>query len=110
MKPISYNILVMCRTILFDNDLLALMNIDASLLWLLIHLHSIQGVPGIVGTCCLVDDRCIGDACCWHISRNILDLIVTFIVLLIQNLQVGILVDIRKIYGLWSSCSCTEYE
>ncbi len=86
------------------------MNIDASLLWLLIHLHSIQGVPGIVGTCCLVDDRCIGDACCWHIGSYILDLIVTFVILLIQNLQVGILVDIRKIYGLWSSGTCTEYE
>ena len=74
------------------------MNIDASLLWLLIHLHTIQGVPGIVGACCLVDGRSCGDACSWHISRNIFDLIVTFIVLLIQNLQVGILVDIRKIY------------
>lgn len=110
MKPISYNILVMCRTTLFDNDLLALMNVDASLLWLLIHLHTIQGVPGIIGACCLVDGRSCGDACSRHISRYILDLIVAFIVLLIQNLQVGILVDIRKIYGLWSSGTCTEYE
>ena len=76
------------------------MNIDASLRWLLCHLHTTQGVPGIVGACFLVDDWCIGDACSWHIGSYILDLIVTFIVLLIQNLQVGILVDIRKIYGL----------
>ena len=84
MKPISYNILVMCRTTLFDNNLLALMNVDASLLWLLIHLHTIQGVPGIIGACCLVDGRSCGDACSRHISRYILDLIVAFIVLLIQ--------------------------
>ena len=85
------------------------MNIDTSLIRLFYHLHAAQGIPSVVFTCRIVNDRTV-DACRWHIGSYILDLIVTFIVLLIQNLQVGILVDIRKIYGLWRTCSCAEYE
>ena len=85
------------------------MDIDTWLVRLLHHLNAAQRVPCVVFTCRIVNDWTV-DACRWHIGCYILDLIVTFIVLLIQNLQIGILVDVFEINGLWRTGAGAEYE
>ena len=84
------------------------MNIDTSLIRLFYHLHAAQGVPGWVVLGVVVDDR-MADAGRWHVGCNILNLILRTI-LLVLNLQVSILIYICKIYGLWRTCTCAEYE
>ena len=51
----------------------------------------------------------MADAGRWHVGCNILNLILRTI-LLVLNLQVSILIYICKIYGLWRTCACAEYE
>ena len=43
------------------------------------------------------------------LGNNILNLILRTI-LLVLNLQIGILIYICEIYGLWRTCTCAEYE